>query len=179
MKNKGKNATAVLVRQLITGTKKRFPNGSQKLAFGGADRTVDTVTTTLQSFVDNRDAVEAAQTNAKAKVAAEREQIASLLAFIGEFVKFLHTTFGNQVDALADFGLEPTKAPTPPSAEAKAAAAAKRDATRKARGTKSKKAKKDVHGNVTAKLVVTPAAPSPEPSPAASPAPSTSGTAQK
>ncbi len=60
---------------------------------------------------------------------------------------------------LADFGLEPRKEPTPLTAEQKAAAAAKREATRKARGTSSAKAKKAIKGNVTATLVVTPEAP--------------------
>ena len=171
----GKNQKANQVTQLISGTKKRFPNGSQKVTFGGADHTVDECTQALQSFVDNRTAVVTAEANAKAKVDAERAQLASLLAFIGEFVKFIRLTFGNAADVLAEFGLAPLKARVPLSAEAKAAAVAKRDATRAARGTTSKKAKKDIKGNVTAKLVVTPATPSPEPSPTPAPAPPAGG----
>jgi len=67
-------------------------------------------------------------------------------------------TFGNQPDALADFGLAPPKARAPMTAEQKAVAAAKRKATRVARGTLGKKQKKAVKGAVTATLVVTPQA---------------------
>ncbi len=178
MSDTGKNETAALVTKLIAGTKKRFPNGGQQLTFGGATQTVDQVTTQLNGFVTNRAAVVAAQTDAKAKVDAENAQMVSLMLFIRAFVKFIRSTFGNAADVLADFGLEPTKAPTPPTAEAKAAAVAKREATRAARGTTSKKAKKGIKGNVTATLVVTPAAPAPQPSaPAAAPTPAPSAAA--
>jgi hypothetical protein len=155
---------------LIKGAKKRFPNGSQALTFGGTDRTVDTVTTALQTFVDLRDAVEAARTDARAKVIAERAQEAALLVLIGEFVKFLRAAFGADANALADFGLKPPKAHTPMTAEAKAVAAAKREATRKARGITTKKERMATKGNVTAKLVVTPVVGA-EPTPVAAPAP--------
>src|SRR5579859_5503917 len=153
------NKRVVQVTKLLAGTKKRYPNGSQKLTFGGADHTVDEVNTNLQKFVDNRTAVDTAKASAKAKVDAERADLASLLAYIDEFVKFLRTTFGTAADALGDFGIPPPKARTPMTAEAKAVAAAKRQATREARGITTKKAKQGIKGNVTAKLVVTPGAP--------------------
>ncbi|HEY8041840.1 MAG TPA: hypothetical protein VIF15_18680 [Polyangiaceae bacterium] len=167
----GKKTKAALATKLIAGAKKRFPNGSDKLTFGGVTRTVDAVTTLIQSFVDNRVAVEEAQAAASAKVAVEDAQAPSLIAIIVAFVAFVRLTFGNQADALADFGLAPPKARVPMTAEQKAVAAAKRDATRKARGTTSKKAKKGVKGNVTAKLVVTPVTASAPPLPAEPPAP--------
>lgn len=71
------------------------------------------------------------------------------------------------------------------TAEGKAVAAAKRKATRAARGTKGLKAKSQIHGNVTATLVVTPAdtangQPAPEApatAPAAAPAQTGAGAA--
>jgi hypothetical protein len=177
MANTGKNSKAVLATHMIAGTKKRFPNGSQKLTFGGADHTVDEVTTNLQKFVDNRTAVETAKANARAKVEAERADLLSLLAFIDEYVKFLRTTFGTSADALGDFGIAPPKARVPMSTEAKAVAAAKRQATREARGIVPKKVKQGIKGNVTAKLVVTPETPSAEPSAATTPAPTAGATA--
>ena len=63
--------------------------------------------------------------------------------------------FGTQADVLADFGLAPEKARTPLTVEQKAAAAAKREATRVARGTKGAKAKKGIKGAVTG-VVMTP-----------------------
>jgi hypothetical protein len=158
------------VMALITGMGKRFPNGSQQLAFGGTTRTVTALTLLLQSFVDLRQAVIVAQAAAKTKVAAERGQAPGLLLVIEELVAFIKVTFGNQPDVLSDFGLAPRKVPAPLTAEQKAVAAAKRKATRKARGTMGPKAKKAVKGQITAELVVTPVTP-PEPAiPAAVPA---------
>jgi hypothetical protein len=173
MSSTGKNAKAVQVANMITGTKKRFPNGTQQVTVGGVTRTIDQLTAELQTFVDNRTAVETAQATAKAKVEAERAQAPSLLALIAAYVTFVRLNFGNAPDALIDFDIPPTKTRTPLTTEAKAVAAAKRAATRTARGTTSKKAKKNVKGNITATLVVTPSA-SPAPStPVASPVPST------
>jgi hypothetical protein len=76
-------------------------------------------------------------------------------AFIDAFVKIVRGSFGNQPDVLADFGLEPEKAATPLTVEQKVAAAAKRKATRAARGTTGSKAKLAITGNVTG-VVVTP-----------------------
>jgi hypothetical protein len=56
---------------------------------------------------------------------------------------------------LADFGLRPKKAPTPLTVEEKAAAAAKRKATRVARNTMGSQQKKAVTGTFVG-VVVTP-----------------------
>jgi hypothetical protein len=89
-----------------------------------------------------------------------------LNAFISAFTAFIKAAFRGKADVLADFGIKPPKATTPMTAEQKAVAAAKRAATREARGTKGPKAKKAVHGNITAELVVKPApATTPEASP--------------
>jgi hypothetical protein len=153
-----KTTKASLVQNLIVGANKHFPNASQSLTFGGATRTVTALTQLLQSYVDLRTAVIASQAATKTKIVAERAQTPSLLALIDEFVAFVKVTFGNQPDALADFGLAPPKARTPLTAEQKAVAAAKRAATRTARGTKGKVQKKGVKGAVNATLVVTPLA---------------------
>src|ERR1019366_43988 len=126
MTTKGKNAKAVQVTNIITGTKKHLPNGSQPLTIGGVTVTVDQATTKMQTFVDNRDSVETAQATAASKVAAEQAQMPSLLAFIAAFVTFIRLTFGNSADVLGDFDIPPLKARVPMTAEAKAIAAAKR-----------------------------------------------------
>ncbi|HEY8038591.1 MAG TPA: hypothetical protein VIF15_02305, partial [Polyangiaceae bacterium] len=69
--------------------------------------------------------------------------------------------FGTQADVLADFGMTPRKAATPLTVEQKAAAAAKRKATRAARGTKGPKAKLGIHGAVTGVVVIPVVAPPP------------------
>jgi hypothetical protein len=71
------------------------------------------------------------------------------------FVQVVLVQFGTQADVLADFGVPPKKVATPLTVEQKAAASAKRAATRAARGTKSAKAKKGIKGAVTG-VVVTP-----------------------
>jgi len=151
------NSKATAVGQLIAGTKKRFPSGTQQVQLEGASMTITDVLNGLQSFLDNRSAVVAAQATAKAKVSVERAALPSLDALISAWVAYVRLAFGTQADALADFGLAPHKARTPMTAEEKAVAAAKRKATRAARGTKGPKAKSQIHGNVTATLVVTPA----------------------
>ena len=97
-----------------------------------------------------------------------------VLVVIHEFEKVVRSTFGNSADVLADFGLAPFKVPVTKTAEEKAVAAAKRVATRKARGTMSSKQKKEIKGSITAKLVVTPVTTSPASMPVATPAPVTS-----
>lgn len=172
-RTQGKNSKAAEVSHLIAGAKKHFPNGNQTVTLGGVSMTIDAATTELQTYVENRGAVVAAQATAKAKVSAEKAALPALNAFISAFIAYVRLSFGSQADVLADFGLAPHKARTPQTAEEKAVAVAKRDATRAARGTKSPKAKSEIHGNVTAQLVVTPGEPAPTPAapevPAAAP----------
>jgi hypothetical protein len=158
----GKTDLVTRVGHVLAGAQKHFTNASQSLTFeGGAQTmTVSAVLTQLQLLVSNRAAVVAAQAAATAKVAAETAQMPALIALFNAFVALVRFQFGSDPTVLADFGLEPRKVPTPLTTEQKAAAAAKREATRKARGTTSAKAKKAIKGNVTATLVVTPDAPS-------------------
>jgi hypothetical protein len=150
---------------MIAGTKKRFPNPSQVLVFGGGNHTVAEVTSDMQSFVTNRTAVNQARAALQVALDADEAAAPSLLDIISEYTKFIRTTFGTAADALGDFDLKPPKAPAPRTAEQKAIAAAKAKATRAARGTTSTKQKKAVKGNVTATLVVTPGTAAPAPAP--------------
>ncbi len=168
--NQAKNNTVARVKNLITGTAKRYPNGSQELFFGGTTRTVSAITLLLQSFVELREAVIAQQAATRTKVAAERAQAPALLAVIDEYVAFVRASFGAQPEALVDFGLAPRKARLPLTTEQKAVALAKRKATRAARGTLGKKQKKAVKGNVTG-VVVSPVTSPKAETPAATPAP--------
>ena len=147
------------------------------LAFANGSFTVSQVTAKLQTIATLRSDTEQAQATAKAKVAAETAQLPALLAFMSDYTAFVKATFGNTPDVLADFGVPPKKAPTPPSAETKLAAVAKREATRAARGTKGSVQKKSVKGNVTGVVVTPVTAPAPaSPQPAAAPATGSNGT---
>jgi hypothetical protein len=178
-KKPGLQNTVARAEALSDGTTKHFTNASQPLTFGGATHTVTEVTTNLGQIVSLRTATTDAQGTAKAKVAAETTQLPPLLLFMAAFLAFVKATFGNQPDVLADFGIAPRKAPTPLTTEQKAAAAAKREATRKARGTTGPVAKKAIVGNVigvTVTPITAPVAPSAQPAPAAAPAAATGGT---
>jgi hypothetical protein len=156
------------VKQLILGTRKHFPNGSDKLQVGGATFTVTAWTQLMQDFVDQRETVEASKAALKAKIEAERAQAPSQIAFVHAFETIVRGMFGTSADALAEFGLAPPKARAPLTAEKKAVAVAKREATRAKRHTMGKNQKKDVKGAITAALVVTPQAGSqPAPTPPA------------
>jgi hypothetical protein len=176
----GKGTRATRAGQLIAGAKKHFTNGTQVLAFAGAlaNVTVDQAIAELQQLIDNRSATVAARATAKDKVAAEQAAMPTLVAFLSAFEALIRIMFANDTTSLADFGLTPRKQRAPQTAQQKAAAAAKAEATRKARGTKGPKAKQAIHGNITANLVVTPmttapaeapTAPAPAEAPAASP----------
>ncbi len=108
--------------------------------------TIDAAVGELQAFIDNRAAVVAAQATAKTKVAAERAALPALDAFILAFVAFIRLTFGPKANVLADFGLAPRKARAPLTAEQKAVAVAKRNATRAARLVISKNKKRASKG---------------------------------
>ena len=124
--------------------------------------TATSLTQLMQDFVNNREAVQVAQAATKEKIETERAQAPSQIAVMIAFERIVRGSFGTSADVLADFGLTLPKARAPLTAEEKAVAAAKRAATRKARGTMGKVQKKAVKGAVSATLVVTPlAAPQP------------------
>jgi len=155
-KGRGKNDQAAEVQQLILGTKKHYPNANAQLQIGGVALTVTALTQVMQSFVDQRQAVEASKAATRTKVETERTQAPSQIAVVAAFKTVVRGTFGNSADVLADFGLAPPKARTPLTAEQAAVAVAKRVATRAARLTVGKNQKKGIKGAVKATLVVTP-----------------------
>jgi hypothetical protein len=152
--SKGKATLADLAASLAVGAQKHFPAGSS-LTVGGALLTVVQIDAQLSGYATLRTAVDTARAALQAKVAAENAQSAAERAFIGAFVRIVRGSFGNQPDVLADFGLQAEKTRTPLTVEQQVAAAAKREATRAARGTMGSKAKQAIKGNVIG-VVVTP-----------------------
>jgi len=153
MAKQGKEVTADLASTVLVGLQKHLANG--QLTFAGGTFTTAQIEAQLQLLIALRAAVNAARAATTAKVAAETAQAPALRAFMSALVECLRVQFGTQADVLADFGIAPKKARTPLTVEAKAAAAAKREATRAARGTKGPKAKLEIKGAVTG-VVVTP-----------------------
>ncbi|HEX3769986.1 MAG TPA: hypothetical protein VHV30_03940 [Polyangiaceae bacterium] len=145
-------------QQMLAGAKLHLADGTQTIPLPSGPRTVTSVTALLQTTADLRQAVVTAQATTKARLAEEEAQIPANVANIREFTRYLRLAYGNQPQVLADFGLAPPKARTPPTAEQKAVAVVKGQATRKARHTMGKNQKKAVKGDVNASLVITPGA---------------------
>jgi len=152
--NQGKQKQATFAEQLAAGTQKHLANAGQ-LTFAGGTFTPAQVIDRLESFGTLRSDADAAKAVAKAKVAAERAQLPALREFLLAFVAVVKAQFGASPDILADFGIQPKKARKPLTAEQKAAANAKRQATRKARGVIGKVNRAKVKGDVTG-VTITP-----------------------
>jgi hypothetical protein len=85
----------------------------------------------------------------------EKREAPALRAFYFAVVAFVRVAYEGAPEILANFGLSPKKVKKPLSGEQQAAAAAKRAATRAARGTIGKRKKAGIKGSVTG-VVVTP-----------------------
>ena len=149
----GKNTDAVRATKLIAGTKLHFAT-AVVLAFASGQFTPAQIEASLQQLVSLRNDVENARQALAAKLAAEEDQIAALRGFMLAFVQFVRATFSKSPDILADFGI-PKKVKAPLTTEQQAAAIAKRNATRAARGTKGSKQKAAIKGAVTG-VTITP-----------------------
>lgn len=168
-----KAVTLARLQALIGGLQKRFPNG--QFTLGKVAYTTATLVQLFESLIAAINAVNAAQASAKDAVMAMRGSEAKVNPVLRDLERFILSMFGTTATQdLADFGMEPPKAPAPRTSEEKAAAAAKLRATRAARGTASKKSKRAVKGNVTGVEITPVTAPAPA-TPSAQPAPAASG----
>ena len=150
----GKQKQAAFAEQLAAGAQKHLANAGQ-LTFAGGTFTPQQVVDRLNSVATLRADADAAKATAKAKVSAEKTQLPALREFMLAFVALVKVLFGASPDVLADFGIQPKKARKPLTPEQKAAAKAKRAATRKARGVIGRVKRAQVHGDVTG-VVITP-----------------------
>jgi hypothetical protein len=155
--------------QLIAGVQKHLANVTS-LTLASVVYTPAQITTALTALVALYAAVDTAKSVVKAKLAVESAQAPALLSLMAALVSYAKLTYSESPDVLADFGLTPRKVPTPLTTAQRAVANAKREATRKARGTTSKKAKQAVKGNVV-DVVVTPVTAGPPVASSAAPTP--------
>ena len=154
------------IQALVAGMQKHFPNGS--FMFGNVTYTTASFVQAIQALEDALTAVNAAQATARDAVRARRAAQANVAPLMRDLRTFLRATFSSAA-TLADFGLTPIRAPRPLDSEQRATATAKLRATRLARGTKSKKQKLAIKGDVTG-VVVTPVTLAGPSSPTAAPA---------
>ena len=124
------------------------------LYVGGTSLTNAVLVSKLQALIAAVNATNTARAALHAAVLAEQQLQAGSAQFVTDVRQTILAMFSTQTDVLADFGLAPRKKPVV-SPQAKVASAAKAAATRKARGTKSKKQLAEVSGDVTG-IVVTP-----------------------
>jgi hypothetical protein len=139
-KKQGKATVVASAQQLIAGVTKHLTSGTQ-VTFAGGSYTPAQITSKLQQIVTLRTDVDAARATSKAKLAAEKADMAPLRTFMFALVAYVKAVYGTQPEVLTDFGLQ-VKTRAPLTVEAKAAAAAKRKATRTARGTMGSNQKK-------------------------------------
>jgi hypothetical protein len=152
-KIRGTRATALSsVKALISGTEQHFPSGP--IHFGNATYTATTLSQRLQKLADAMTGLLAAQNAARDAMAAMRAADAEEGPLVQAYRRFLHATFATAAQTLADFGLEPMRVAAPPTTETRVAAVEKARATRKARGTKGRKQRLAIKGNVTGVTVV-------------------------
>ena len=179
--NNTKASQTTRATQLLAGFQKHLATMGN-LTLASVVYTPAQITTALGTLVALLAAVDTAKAATKAKLTAYEAQAPDLLSLMAALVSYVKLSFSESPDVLADFGLPPKTVKTPLTTEQQAVAVAKREATREARGTTSKKAKMSVKGNVV-DVVVTPitagppvAAPSATPSAPATAVAATGGT---
>jgi hypothetical protein len=158
-KSRSQGTVVALAQSLSEGVTKHL-TGVTSMTLAGGSYTPAQITTKLSEVVSLHTGVDAAKASTKGKLAAEKAAMPALRTFMSALVTFIKAGYGGQPDVLADFGIQPPKARAPLTVEAKAAAAAKRKATRAARNTMGSKQKKGVKGNVVG-VTVTPVTASP------------------
>ena len=157
MSNQATKASRLaLEKSLIDGTQKHLAN--QTFVIGKQTVTAQDVINVIQGRVNTAQAVNTAKAALQAARKTDTDQRALTKPFEDSFIAIVQGMFKDTPDILADFGLKPRKAPKV-TVRVKAEAIAKNKATRVARHTTGKKAKKLITGTVNA----APAAPTPTP----------------
>lgn len=131
-------------RQRIAGFQKYFP-ATATLSIGGASYPQPAVIQVYQDDLDAEAAVTAALASYRLAVAKAKTVRAKAASFDLMVKKFVVVSYGEPPGPADDFGIAPPVRHVP-DAEAKAAAAAKRKATRAARGTLGSRQKLKIKG---------------------------------
>ncbi len=150
-----KTTRADRIRKIKAGLQKYYP--TTILVIGGASIQPAALQSSLQGDIDANDASTHAKANWMVTVQAAQQADASVAPLLRGVRNRVFADFGDAPNAeavFADFGYVRHKRATM-TAEQKAAAAAKRKATRAARHTMGSRQKAEVHGTV-------PAAPAPD-----------------
>jgi len=150
---KGNGKAARLAGTLAAGAGMHY-GGTTSILLSGDSYTHAEVAAKLRTIVALRAAVDDSKAATKGRLAEEAAAMPSLRGFMAAFEMHVRAAYGNAPDVLADFGLEPKNVPDPAKTLDKAAAVAKRAATRKARHTMGSRQKQAVKGGVTGVTVI-------------------------
>jgi hypothetical protein len=156
---------------LIAGLTQFYQPGDV-FSLAEGDLTRDEIIAKLHGFVSEVESTKAANQAWRAQVQVERSTLLEVRPLRDGLKGIVGAKFGKGSPQLVSFGFQPLKA-TVKSTGSKAAAVAKAEATRRARGTKGSAQKQDITGNVTG-VVITPLVAGPA-VPAAPPAPKGGG----
>ena len=154
----GKQLTQV--KGLVTGFTAAMPGGVATFVLAGTSYTQSAILTLLSGAENILGAVPAAQLAHTTALQVREENAEQIASLIDNTTTALRGALGSSPTSLAVYGIKPHKEPTPLTSEQEVAKAQKAAATRKARGTLSKKQKAAIHGTVPA------ATPAPAPAPA-------------
>jgi hypothetical protein len=127
--------------QFVAGIGKRLQN-VQSLAIAGKTYTPADLVKLFQQQIAAADGIDAARAKLRDATQAFRDLSQELTPIVIGFRHFVRNQFGDVAEVLSDFGIPAAKPRAVPTLEQKAAAAAKRKATREARHTMGPKKKK-------------------------------------
>jgi hypothetical protein len=139
-------------RKKIAGIQKDLQPNAQ-VTLGGVAYTATQLVQFYQGRIATEDGVVAAQASAHVAVETARTKYTETHAIDVAFESWLHATYANQLDKLADYGVAPRKTRAL-TVEQKAIAKARMRATRGARHTMGAMQKKTVKGQVTLPVAV-------------------------
>ena len=159
--NTNKDKTVNKFRQAIAGVQKHFAS-TPTVALAGTPMAPKDIVTSLQGVIDALDQSSVASKAFHDAVTVQRAALAKGNALLKALKMLVQNQLGSGQEVLGDFGF-PIPTRKTPTEETKAAAVAKRAATRAARGTKGKRQKAKIKGTV-------PQTTAPGPQPSAAPA---------
>ena len=129
------------LQNMVNGLINDVPSSLRSMNVGGSSMTLPQVLAQMQAMLLLFTNVASARQAFQAAVAAKKAGLVSAHAFYSNVVTNLKQVFGTNQAQLALFGIKPPKAKAQATTTTKAIAAAKRAATRQARGTKGSKQK--------------------------------------
>jgi hypothetical protein len=135
-------------RQAMAGIRKHFAS-APTLMLGGTPTSPNDAIATLQGTIDAIDKATAAEQAMHEAVTAKNAAMAKSSAALGDLKTLVKAQLGSSASVFADFGFQAPSRQAPTEAT-KAAAVAKRAATRKVRQTLGKRQKAKLTGTVPA-----------------------------